>query len=1557
MTIGSLMTTSTMSYACFCGRLRHLAAASADKPAGPLTRWPAMNNPHGQTVLEDAQTYVARGWKVVPTPERTKDPVLLDWPNLDLSLEDLPTHFAVNGHRPNLGVILGKRSRGIVDVDNDTAEAIALAKLWLPATDAVFGRKSKRRSHYLYYAADGVGPKTTQFKRPGNPREKTGPAMLVELRSNGGQTIFPGSIHESGEPVEWERDGNPATIDGAELERAVRWIAAGSLLVPFWGEGRRNYLALALAGALLRAEWTVEDAGDFIEGVAQVAGDPEWSKRRRQCVESTAAKLTDGANVVGVPALADQIGDQAVVKALVSWLRLGRPAVPYKAINDSADAADASPSPGKPEIDAGIQALPIVTTATWDALKAANNPPYLFQHAETISRLERSEGGQLGVATLDEHGLRHEAARAANWYQVKKDRDTGLFSRKDARPPLDVMRDLLATPAEKRPLPVLTRIVQAPIYAPKGDLLTEPGYHPSARVYYDPPPGLTLPSISPRPTPSEVAAARSLLLDDLMGDFPFVGPAERAHAVALLLLPFVRDMIPGNTPLHLIDGPSPGTGKGLLASVLLAPALGASVQLMSPANDDDEWRKRITSALAGAPGAILIDNIARVFASPDLAAALTTLEWADRLLGQSRIVRFPVRCVWVATGNNITLSTEIARRSVRIRLNPQQDQPWERQGLCFRHPDLHAWVTHSRGALVGAALTLVNAWLAAGRPAGKKTIGSYEEWSRLMGGILTVAGIPDFLANTHEFYEAADTEAAVQRRLVAAWWAAFEEAEVGTAELFPVAETVEGLSFGRSTSERGQRTALGSYVAKMKDRVYGDYRVVKGSSLQNRQLWRLRRSGGAPTPPEEGHHAAENHPNDEGGAVNLVNLVNLSVPNPRGRAGAHTHARTQDECEKVNEVNEVNTKEVVGGAGKESLRPCPGCGTPTLHGWTCRGCRTGCPSTAPATTEPAGPSPVVTTVTCGPSYPELPVRTLTTVDDVQRALPALLAASMVGFDTETTGLDPLTDRLRLVQLATHDGAYVLDARRVDPRVLAPLFDAPAGAGPLMVAQNAAFDLRFLHQVGLATPAAGRLFDTELVARLLSASAFKKGYAPVKHGLAAIAQRVLGLSLDKTAQTSDWEGELTEEQLRYAALDAVVLPLIAERLQTELVAAGLERVAALEMGALPVVAWLMETGVPFDSDGWQRLALLAEQDVARVEQDLTVRAATGGLFANGQSTVKWSSPQQVATLLRERGHAAVTSTEEAVLRQLADEGEPLALLLLRHREASKRASTYGLDYLKHVHPLTGRIHASFRQLGSEAGRMSATDPNVQQVPRDKAYRACVRPGPGRVLVKADFAQIELRLAAQIAPDERLVEAFQRGDDLHTVTARRVLGKTDVTKADRQAAKAVNFGLLYGMGAKGLRQYAADEYGVQWTEEEAQTVRGRFFAEYRGLHAWHRSQPDGEVETRTIAGRRRLGVERYTEKLNSPVQGSGADGLKAALGRLWETRHRVPSAAPILVVHDEIVVECDRDQAEEARAWVMDAMRSGMETVLHRVPAEVEATVCGDWSGIALDGGAP
>ncbi len=561
-------------------------------------------------------------------------------------------------------------------------------------------------------------------------------------------------------------------------------------------------------------------------------------------------------------------------------------------------------------------------------------------------------------------------------------------------------------------------------------------------------------------------------------------------------------------------------------------------------------------------------------------------------------------------------------------------------------------------------------------------------------------------------------------------------------------------------------------------------------------------------------------------------------------------------------------------------------------------------------------------------------------------LTTVRAAPVVGLDTETTGLDAQTDRLRLIQIATADAVYMLDACALDPRLLAPLLQ---GDGPLLVGHNLKFDLRFLDSAGMARPAGRRLFDTMLASQLLGAGTH------VKHNLAVVAERALGLAVDKTEQKSDWSGPLRREQLAYAARDAAILPRLADHLRDDVASAGLQRVCDLEMRALTTIAWVEQTGVPFDASAWTRLADAASVELVQAERALTEATGTGGLF-EGSSSVNWGSSPQVAALLRGRGHT-VTSTDEAALLELAEAGEPLAALLLRHRDAAKRASTYGADYLKWVNPRTRRIHASLLQLGSDAGRMSCQKPNLQQVPRDKRYRACFRPGEGRVLIKADYAQIELRLAAEIAGDTRLIEAFQRGDDLHAVTASTVLGKTEVSKPDRQAAKAVNFGLLYGMGAEGLRLYAKNEYGVQWSVDEAAAVRAKFFDTYRGLKAWHRRQPDGALDTYTVAGRRRSGITSFTQKLNSPVQGSGADGLKAALGLLGETRGRISSAAPVNIVHDEIVVECDRDQAEEARAWVMDAMRSGMETVLHRVPAEVEATICSDWSGTALDGGAP
>ena len=167
------------------------------------------------------------------------------------------------------------------------------------------------------------------------------------------------------------------------------------------------------------------------------------------------------------------------------------------------------------------------------------------------------------------------------------------------------------------------------------------------------------------------------------------------------------------------------------------------------------------------------------------------------------------------------------------------------------------------------------------------------------------------------------------------------------------------------------------------------------------------------------------------------------------------------------------------------------------------------------------------------------------------------------------------------------------------------------------------------------------------------------------------------------------------------------------------------------------------------------------------------------------------------VLRDREHD-IRSTDEATLRALGT-SDPLAGLLLRYRDASKRASAYSVEFAaEHVHAVSGRVHADFLQIGATSGRMACSKPNLQNVPRDPSYRPCFRPPEGRVLVKADCSQIELRIAAELARDERLLAAYAAGDDVHELTAAAVLGRGDgaVTKEDRQAAKALNFGLLYG-----------------------------------------------------------------------------------------------------------------------------------------------------------------
>ena len=493
--------------------------------------------------------------------------------------------------------------------------------------------------------------------------------------------------------------------------------------------------------------------------------------------------------------------------------------------------------------------------------------------------------------------MRHALAQLADWRRTSRSGDLV-----PAHPPAVLLKNLLATPDPA--LPVLAAIVTAPVFGHDGSLVTEPGYHAATRLLYEPPLGFVLPAVPERPSSAETDAARTLLLDGLLGDFPFTSEAERAHALALILLPFVRALIDGPTPLHLIEKPAPGTGATLMIDAIAVVTTGVSASVMVEGRDDEEWRKRLTAKLRQIPSIVLIDNLRRRLDAAPLAAALTAPWWEDRILGKSETVRLPIRCTWIATGNNPQFSNELARRLVRIRLDAHVDQPWRREG--FRHANLLAWTRANRAALVAACLTLGGAWIAAGRPR-----------HGIMGGILEAAGVPGFLANLDEMYEAADAEGAVWRAFVAAWWERHGTAEVGTAELHELALACEPpLPLGDG-GERSQRTRLGRALGRLRDRVFaiGEVKVCVrvAGTRQRAQRWRLTIENQGPdqrSPRSPGSHRENPTPDTRSPRSHPANQT-LDTRSPRS-----LYIGNSTGCKKANKIG-------CGGAGCRFENPTP----------------------------------------------------------------------------------------------------------------------------------------------------------------------------------------------------------------------------------------------------------------------------------------------------------------------------------------------------------------------------------------------------------------------------------------------------------------------------------------------------------------------------------------------------------------------------------------------------------------------------------------------------------
>jgi hypothetical protein len=389
---------------------------------------------------------------------------------------------------------------------------------------------------------------------------------------------------------------------------------------------------------------------------------------------------------------------------------------------------------------------------TLQALVARNEPPLLFSRDGNLVRL-RGTGNEL--EEMASPALLAEMSEAADWFVETK---MGL---KPVDPPGTVGTAILGS--RQLPFPRIEGIVRSPFFTAEGELVVTPGYHPQAQVYLALDPVLAEQlagqDFSVQPTAAEVQWANAQL-DELFCDFPFKDGRQRqgrAHIKSLMLLPFVRLMIDGPTPIIAVGAPEggEGTGKGLLLQTACVPGLG-EVSASPETDNVEELRKTVGAAILQNTPIVWFDNIKGEVGAGPLASILTARNWSDRILGQSRRFNSRVLTTWAIAGNGLRFSREIGRRTVLIELDALMPRAWLRTGFAHILPN---WALENRATLIRACIILVQNWIARGCQPGKRTLGSYEQWARIMGGILDAASVEGFLEGQHEQSAEADREA------------------------------------------------------------------------------------------------------------------------------------------------------------------------------------------------------------------------------------------------------------------------------------------------------------------------------------------------------------------------------------------------------------------------------------------------------------------------------------------------------------------------------------------------------------------------------------------------------------------------------------------------------------------------------------------------------------------------------------------------------------------------------------------------------------------------------
>ncbi|MBP7859508.1 hypothetical protein KA001_00915 [Patescibacteria group bacterium] len=587
--------------------------------------------------------------------------------------------------------------------------------------------------------------------------------------------------------------------------------------------------------------------------------------------------------------------------------------------------------------------------------------------------------------------------------------------------------------------------------------------------------------------------------------------------------------------------------------------------------------------------------------------------------------------------------------------------------------------------------------------------------------------------------------------------------------------------------------------------------------------------------------------------------------------------------------------------------------------------------------------------------------------ELNDALKTLENEPFITVDTETTGLDPYTNKLILVQLGSKKYSYVIEAKYIkDWSGVKKMLEDES---KLKILQNAKFDYKFLKvAIGVSMT---NMFDT-MIAEILLTCGLPRSENKVT--LSGLTEKYLGSALEKEVRKSffQFKGEsVTDEQAKYAALDVIVLNYIFEQQFELLKKNDLTRVAKLEFKVVSVVGDMELRGFNIDANKWrEHLKVLEVRKIELAKElQLAIRPyynmTSFDLFGSPVDVINLNSQQQLMDLFNNRLKIAMPSTGVKVLTAT---DHPIAKLMLQYRGVEKLLSAFGHSLLEKINPVTKRLHPDYIQMGTATGRFSCSRPNLQQIPSkgDGAiFRTFFMAPEGKKLVTVDYSQQEMRVLAEFSGDETLLEAYNSGKDLHSLTAAQMYNIPytddfkDIHKDKRQAAKTINFGLVYGRGPQSL----ALQLGV--SVDEAKEMVKKYFEKMPKVGKWLEGAAKTGVENnfvQTRLGRKRFfvpadmsdpnynkqkgSIER--ESKNMPIQGTSADMTKLAMILMdKEFKSAGIEGGIIHTLHDEIVSEVPADRADEAFEIQKNCMLEAGKKFLTKCPVDAEGGVSQQW----------